>query len=518
MRDLHLKCWLTAGAMTLAASAPALAQTITGSINGNVTDPGGAVIANAHVVAKNVATGVETRTATNGAGDYNLRFLQIGQYVVTIQQQGFTAQQVGPITLEVDQAAKVDAKLAVGSEATTVKVSSELQPILDADNSTIATTFTASTVENLPLNGRNFSSITQFLPGSVSSNPQGMVGVNAIERNTNQSGQVSINGNRNQTNDYLLDGVEINETINNLIGYNVSPDAIGNLTVITSNADAEYGNVNGGEVLSVIKSGTNQLHGSAFAFLQNENLNANTWANNFSGNPKQPFTQTIFGGTLGGPILRDKLFFFVDYEGTRYHQGGSQTASVIPLAMRNGDFSAVNYPLYHYVQGAGLVAYPNNQIPITSPAAQYLFAHPELYPLPNKAAAAGTFGVLSNYQGAYRNRIYNDQGDVKVDYTLGQHDSIMGRYSQSNAGRRADPGAAAGYLPDCQPVSVQGRRHQLGPHLLALDRERGARRLLPRALDPGPACRLHRRVRHQRQQPARHQRHAALSGLRGARL
>ena len=437
MRDLQLKCWLTAGAMTLAASAPALAQTITGSINGNVTDQGGAVVANAQVAAKNVATGVETRTVTNGAGDYNLRFLQIGQYVVTIQQQGFTAQQVGPITLEVDQAAKVDAKLAVGSEATTVKVSSELQPILDADNSTIATTFTASTVENLPLNGRNFSSITQFLPGSVASSPRGMLGGNALERNTNstgESGLVSINGNRTQTNDYLLDGVEINETINNLIGYNVSPDAIGNLTVITSNADAEYGNVNGGEVLSVIKSGTNQLHGTAFAFLQNQNLNANSWLNNFSGNPKQPFTQTIFGGTLGGPILRDKLFFFVDYEGARYHQGGTQTASVIPLAMRNGDFSAVNYPLYHYVQGSGLVAYPNNQIPITSPAAQYLFAHPELYPQPNKAAANNTFGVLSNYQGAYRNRIYNDQGDVKIDYTLGQHDSIMGRYSQSNAG------------------------------------------------------------------------------------
>lgn len=436
MRSHNLRS-VAAGVLVFIATAAALfAQTITGSITGNVTDPGGAVIPNATVVAKNVATGVETRTITNGVGDYNVRFLQIGQYTLTVQSAGFADQKVGPITLEVDQVAKINVHMTVSGAAQQVSVSADQAPILDTDNSRVATTFTASTIDNLPLNGRNFSAVTQFMPGAINTQPQQMSGVNAIERDTNQGGQVSVNGNRGQTNNYRLDGIEINETINNTIGYNPAPEAIGDLTVITSNADAEFGNVNGGDVNAVLKSGTNRFHGGAFGYLQNDNLDANTWANNLAGTPKQPYTQSIFGGTLGGPIKRDKLFFFLDYEGVRYHQGGTQAASVIPAAMRNGDFSALlpNTQLYHYVPGKGQVAYANNQVPITNPAAIYLFSHPELYPLPNQNAVPGTNGVLDNYRGSYRNIVYNNQGDVKIDYRVGPRDTIMGRYSQSDAG------------------------------------------------------------------------------------
>jgi Carboxypeptidase regulatory-like domain/TonB dependent receptor len=423
----------------IATSIALLAQTITGSINGNVTDQSGAVVANARVLVRNVATGVQTSGVTNAAGDYNLRFLQIGQYTVTVQAAGFADQTLGPVTLEVDQIVKVNVHLAVNGTTQQVTVNGDLQPILDTDNSRVATTFAASTIENIPLNGRNFSALTQFLPGSINTQPQQMSGVNAIERDTNQGGQVSVNGNRGQANNYRLDGIEINETINNTIGYNPAPEAIGNLTVITSNADAEFGNVNGGDVEAVLKSGTNQLHGGAYGYLQNDSLDANSWANNLARNPKQPYTQTIFGGTLGGPIKRDKLFFFVDYEGIRYHQGGMLAASVIPEAMRNGDFSALltgNKPiqLYHFVPGQGQVPYVNNQVPIVNPAAKFLFAHPELYPLPNQDATPDTFGVLNNYRGSYRNIIFNNQGDVKIDYTVGPRDTIMGRYSQSDAG------------------------------------------------------------------------------------
>jgi hypothetical protein len=433
----HTFGYVAAGALAVIATTTALlAQTITGSITGNVTDQSGAVIPNATVIVKNVATGVATRSTTNGAGEYNVRFLQIGQYTVTVQSAGFADQALGPITLEVDQIAKINVHMALSGATQQVSVSGDLQPILDTDNSRVATTFSASTIENIPLNGRNFSAVTQFMPGAINTQPQQMSGVNAIERDTNQGGQVSVNGNRSQTNNYRLDGVEINETINNTIGYNPAPEAIGNLTVIASNADAEFGNVNGGDVDAVLKSGSNHYHGGAFAYLQNENLNANTWANNLAGTPKQPYTQTIFGGTFGGPIKSDKLFFFVDYEGIRYHQGGTQAASVIPAAMRNGDFSALlpGVQLSHYVPGQGQVPYPNNQVPITSPAAKFLFAHPELYPLPNQNAVPGTNGVLDNYRGPYRNIVFNNQGDVKIDYTLGPRDTIMGRYSQSDAG------------------------------------------------------------------------------------
>src|SRR5262249_38086878 len=142
------------------------------------------------------------------SGDYNLRFLQIGQYTVTVQSPGFADQTIGPVTLEVDQIVKVNVHLAISGSTQQETVNANLQPILDTDNSRVATTFTASTIENIPLNGRNFSAVTQFLPGSINTQPQQMSGVNAIERDTNQGGQVSVNGNRGQANNYRLDGIE----------------------------------------------------------------------------------------------------------------------------------------------------------------------------------------------------------------------------------------------------------------------------------------------------------------------
>ncbi len=434
MRDSRHLCRTTIAALTLAAATSSLAQTITGSINGNVTDASGAVVPNATVTATNTQTGVATKTTTNNAGDYNIRFLQIGQYTVTVDGSGFGTQKIGPISLGVDQAAKVDAKLTVGAASQNVQVSGTLQPILNTDNSTIKSEFSTKTIDNLPLNGRNFSSVTQFIPGAVDTDPAQMSGVNAVERDTNQGGQVSVNGNRNQTNNYTLDGVEINEPVNDVIGFNPSPDALGNLTVITSNADAEYGNANGGDVLAILKSGTNSVHGSLFGFLENQSLNANSWANNLNGVAKQPFTQSVFGGTVGGPIIKNKLFFFADYEGIRYNLGGTETASVVTAAERQGDFSAIPQQLYHFVPGQGAVAYAGNRVPITNPAAIYLFAHPELYPLPNKAAVNDATGVNSNYIGSFKQFIQTDQGDIKVDYTVSQHDNLMVRYSHSDAG------------------------------------------------------------------------------------
>jgi hypothetical protein len=336
---------------TAIASSGAYAQTITGSVSGVVTDSTGAIMRDAHIVAHNVDTNIDTTATTNSAGQYNLRFLQIGHYTLTITAAGFKTFKSNTFTLEVDQTAKIDGILQTGSATDAVTVTSEVAPILDTDNSTISSTFTANTMANLPLNGRNFSAVTQFIPGAVTTEPSSMSNQNAIERDTNQGGQVSINGNRNQTNNYMLDGVEINETINNVIGYNPAPEAIENLTTITSNATAEYGNVNGGDVVTVLKSGTNAFHGGAYFYLQDANMNANSWSNNFSGTAKQPFTQSIFGGAIGGPIKRDKLFFFMDYEATRWHTGGTQTDSVIPAAWRTGDFSAIPTQLYHFVNG-----------------------------------------------------------------------------------------------------------------------------------------------------------------------
>ncbi len=161
---------------------------------------------------------------------------------------------------------------------------------------------------------------------------------------------VSINGNRQQANQYLLDGMNVNQTLDDTQGYVPNVDAIAQVQVISANANAEYGNVNGGDILYQTKSGTNNWHGSAFYFLNNYNLDANSWLNNRNGVAKNSYTRNLFGGTFGGPVIKDKLFFFVAYQGGRYHLGGTQSASVFTPRMRQGDFSELLNPA---IMGAG---------------------------------------------------------------------------------------------------------------------------------------------------------------------
>ncbi len=444
MKFLRLTRSITLLLSVMIASA-AVGQTVTGSITGTVTDTTGAVVVGAAVTAKNVLTSVETPTTSNGSGVYSIRFLPIGQYQVTVSAPGFENSAYPPFELEVNQTAKVDARLKAGAVSTTTLVQGALAPILNTNDASLGLTLTSNQLQTIPLNGRNFASVTLFIPGSVSTNgPQGMTGNNAIERNTFYSGTANINGNRAQANNYTLDGIDMNENQNNLIAYNPAPDALQQIKVITANAPAQYGNVNGGDVISVLKSGTNRLHGSAYAFLQNQQLNANSWTNNHAVPiiPINPYTQTQFGGTIGGPIKHNKLFFFADYEGAREHTGGISTASVFTPAMRAGDFSvllnpppgtngATNAPIQLYDTQNNFVAYSNNQIPIVNPVAKFIFAHPELYPLPNATPQDGV--IQNNFQGPNRTFTVNNQGDIKIEWDPKTADKITGFYSQSNA-------------------------------------------------------------------------------------
>ncbi len=429
----------------------AQAQTITGSVTGIVTDTSGAVVPNAKVTATNTETGVATSTTSNAEGFYNIRFLQIGNYKVSVEASGFGTSTYGPFALETGQVAKIDGKLGVASQDQKISVDSEVAPLLNTENPTLATTLDSRAIENIPLVGRNLTAITMFLPGSVSTQPNSFVSNAAVSGplsgnnpNGGSSGaSVSVNGNRQQANQYILDGMNVNQTLDDTQGYNPNVDAIGQVQVISANANAEYGNVNGGDVLYQTKSGTNNWHGSMFYFLGNYNLDANSWKNNFTNVAKNSYTRNLFGGTFGGPILKDKLFFFVDYQGGRFHSGGTSTASVYTQAMRNGDFSALLDPavmgagktiqLYDATQ-PGLPAYANNQIQVTNPAAQYLFAHPELYPLPNATPNAGT-PTQNNYHGLQKQRNYGDQFDVKVDYRISEKDNMFVRYSQMDSGQ-----------------------------------------------------------------------------------
>lgn len=427
------------------------AQTVTGAIRGTITDPSGAILPGATITATNAATGIATTAKSNSAGEYSIRFLQIGKYKLTVEAPGFKKADYGPFSLEIDQTAKVDIPLSIGATTTTVEVSDQLQPILDTENATLGETFTENTINNVPLNGRDFSQLTVFTPGAVSTGYGTYGQQNSVERATNANNEADVNGSRQQSNNYLLDGQEINENLNNTIGYNPSPDALEQMRVIASNANAEFGNVNGGDVIMVTKSGSNNFHGSLFGFLENDALDANSWQNDQNNFPKTKFTQAIFGATFGGPIIKDKLFFFVDYEGLREHSSGLQTASVAPAAFRIGDLSLLldttrfsnpgpsnqNVPLQLYntqVLGANgqPVPYVKNQIPITNPVALYLFSHPNVYPLPNHATTDPA-GIYNNFAGPGNSAEQNDQGDVKVDYHLRVNDIISGRYTQGTA-------------------------------------------------------------------------------------
>ncbi len=393
---LGVNCIL-ALALVVMTGMPAFTQTITGSITGTVTDPTGAVVSGAKVTATNVQTGVATPTTTNPSGIYSLRFLQIGQYKINVDSPNFNSQTTNVFTLEVDQQAKVNIALQVGSASTNVVVT-DTAPILNTEDATTGGTITAAAATELPVQSRNFSSLTLLVAGAISPNPQALDNVGRSQYN----GGFNVNGNREQSNNYTLDGADINEAIDNYIGYSPNVDALGEIRIITGNGTAEYGNANGGQVVMVTKSGTNHFHGNMFFFGENQNLNANTWAAKQTGAARAPLNRAIFGGTLGGPILRDKLFFFIDYQGARQHASTVENRTVIPAANRTL---------------AG-VANPN-------PAAVYLFAHPELYPLPNTSVT----GSSVNFVGSSAQATVNDQADAKIDWKATNRDNISGRFS-----------------------------------------------------------------------------------------
>ena len=441
------------------STAPMFAQTVTGSVTGTVTDPSGDVIPNAAVVAINTGTGVRTPTTSNASGEYSLRFLPIGTYQVEVVVKGFSKLTVPPFALEINQNAKIDAHVTIGSTET-VKVDADLAPILDTTDGTLGLSLDANTISTFPLNGRNFSSLTLFQPGAVDTDPTGLTSNNAIQRNTYNSGVVTQNGNRAQDNTYTLDGISIDETQNNLIGYAPSPDALAEVRVITTNAPAQYGNVNGGDVVSVLKSGTNHLHGSVFYYIEDQDLTANTWGNNFAGVAKTPFTQNQFGATLGGPIIRNKLFFFVDYEGVRSHSGGFGASSVLSAAERQGDFSNAaavftqqlrqNDPTaapYQFTDTQnGYAPFAGNILPINNPVVRYLNANSKYYPLPNHVATDGL--DQNNFQGPTNAFVTNDQGDIKIEYDPRPADKVTAFYSQGIA-----TGGSTSQLPITFPIS-----------------------------------------------------------------
>ena len=478
IRKLRIHIFVGLIASTLFA-LPAIAQNVTGGVTGTVTDPSGAAIQGAVVTAHDLDTNVSTPTTTNADGIYHIEHLPIGRYEVVAKANGFSSLTLPSFSLEALQTVTFNAKLAVQGTTSSVDVSSAA-PILDTQDYTISSTFTANTIANFPLNGLDFSALTLYTPGAVST--YGNTATNVIERDTYYSDSVNVNGNRAQANNYTLEGFDINETFNNEIGYSPAPAALDEIQVVTANSPAELGNVNGAGVVSVLRSGTSHFHGSLYGYLQDYRVNADSWQNKNQTPivPTNPFSQDQFGGTLGGPILHNKLFFFVDYLGSRYHVGGIGSTSVLTAAMRAGDFSALlpqGCDSSGYTLSSGVATcnstgttdsfqlfdtLNNNQpfvgnvgVPIVNPVAQFLMANAALYPLPNATPTDGI--AANNYQGHQRNFKANNQGDIKIEYDKSDKDKLTGFYSMSTAYDGTTPLLAISFSgPNLYPTKLGG--------------------------------------------------------------
>src|SRR6202021_828410 len=240
-------------------AAISLPQQVTAGITGLVSDRGNSVLPGAQVVARNLDTGVEYPTTANSAGLYRIEFLPPGHYQMSVNMSGFKTATVPPFVLEALQTPTFNIKMEVGSTSTTVNVTSAA-PILNTSDPTLGTTLTSSAIENQPLNGLDYSALTLYVPGTVST--YGTSGTTVIERSASNSAvfdSPNMNGNRSQSNNFILDGIDINETFGNFPSYNPAPEALEEVKVLTSNAPADYGNVRGGGIGAVLKSGPNNF-------------------------------------------------------------------------------------------------------------------------------------------------------------------------------------------------------------------------------------------------------------------
>jgi hypothetical protein len=321
-----------AALLTLAALPFAGAQSTGGRIRGTVSDPSGGAVAAAKVTLINEATNVTRDVDTGSNGEYLLIEVPVGSYEIDVTQQGFKKYVRKGIVLDLNQAISVDIVLQIGAAAETVEVTGA-PPVVDTSSTQLGAVVNERASTQLPLNQRDVYQLLQLQPGV-----QSQLG-NDTFYGSDKAGVVTVNGGRGRANNYSVNGGDGNDLFANLPAIEPSPDSIEEFRVITNSFDAEYGRNSGAVVNVVTKSGTNQIHGSFYEFFRNDVLNAHPFT--FFQAPKPEFRQNQFGGTMGGPIRKDKTFFFASYEGRRVVQGVVSQPINVPTAaeLHNGDFS-----------------------------------------------------------------------------------------------------------------------------------------------------------------------------------
>ncbi|MDQ6665211.1 MAG: carboxypeptidase-like regulatory domain-containing protein, partial [Acidobacteriota bacterium] len=408
---------------------PLLAQVDTGAVSGVVTDRSGSVVPAAHLRITQVDTNAQTEIDTNESGFYSAPALRPGRYEISVVKEGFRPQKSQAFDLRVQDRADVNFQLDLGATSSEITVSASA-PLLESETSSLGQVIEEKTVTDLPLNGRNFIQLATLGAGTLPST------------RTAERDNFIANGARAVQNSYLLDGID---NKNRIMGFDKSSaqivqpiiDAIQEFKVQTATFSAEFGQAAGGVVNVTLKSGTNALHGSLFEFLRNSNMDATPYFQPSGGKPL--FIQNQFGATAGGPIVRDRTFFFGAWQSSREVNAAPQIASVPTAAAQQGIFSSkVTDPVTQ-------APFANNTIPQSKwdPVAAKLLA---LYPSPNLP------GTVRNFFYNPKERVSGDQYSVRVDHRFGSKDSMFARISQ-NFGENQLPTA----LPE--PANQQGLVH-----------------------------------------------------------
>src|SRR5437879_6459765 len=402
--------------LTLCISTLARAQTA--SVTGTITDASGAVIPGAAVKAQNSGTGAERAVTTGDTGVYRIPNLQPGHYVISVENEGFAAFQVTNVELTVDQVLTLDAKLEVTQTKTTVEVNAQAAAPVNLDDATISNVVDSRRMTDLPLILRDPYQLILLSPGVIQSNTY--------------LGGFSVNGTRERNNNFLLDGVDNNDTDVPGIasGLNaLNPDSTQEFRVITNNFAPEFGRNNGAVIDVLTRSGTNVVHGDAYWFGRYNALGARDFFNHLPDTPKDPYVRNEFGGSLGGPIRKDKTFWFGNYEGQRFITTRTNTSAVPNQDFRTGVFTATEIdpntgqPVTANVDVSSATAANNRfRVPL-DPTIKNIFA---LYPSPNGPAVDSAAGFLFFPSSS---RATQDTFTVKLDHHLTDNHTLSGRYS-----------------------------------------------------------------------------------------
>ena len=424
---MTLKPFSLLTACSLFLLGPALeGQSVRGTILGTVTDSSGAVVRGAHVTVKQTATDLTRTEVTGDSGEYSIPQLPVGPYLLSVEQSGFKKTERTGIELRVDDKLRIDVVLAVGQLTETVAVEAT-NPVVSTDSATVGNVVDNRKVSELPLNGRNFLQLNLLVPGVN----QGVKG----SQNQTQGGSISVNGVREQSNNFLLDGMDNNDLAINQYAVALSTEAIQEFKVQASTYSAEFGRSPGAQINVASKAGTNAIHGVLYEYLRNSALDAKNFFDRPG--PIPEYRRNQYGASVGGPIKKDKTFFFVNYEGNRIRQGITKVATEPTAAMKSGNFSALSTRIYDPASLAlvnGVLQrtpFAGNIIPANriSAVGQNVV---NLYPNPNTPGTSTANGLFTS---SPIKKDDFDQFSARVDHRFNDSNTLFGRYSYSQENR-----------------------------------------------------------------------------------